>query len=133
MVMPALRWGRIVLGGVIGELLLIAAVIPLYAFGASEAAITVLAVAGSFVAFIPVAWWLARPLSRPMLHGVLMGAAAAAIYVMLTVLGALFVADAPPVPAIYYVGHALKLAGGACGGWLAGRSAAAAAVGPARI
>jgi hypothetical protein len=133
MATSSLRWGRIVLGGVFGELLLIAAVIPMYAGGASESAITVLAVAGSLLAFIPVAWWLARTLPRPILHGVLMGAAAAAIYVTVSVLGGLFVADAPPVPAIYYVGHALKLAGGAIGGWLAGRSAGAAAISSARV
>ena len=70
----SLRWGRILLGGFLAELLLIAAVIPMRALGSSEGAITVAAVAGSFVAFVPIAWWLARPLARPILHGVLMGA-----------------------------------------------------------
>ena len=50
-----------------------------------------------------------------------MGAAAAAIYLLLQVGTALFVANAPAVPLMYYVAHALKLAGGATGGWLAER------------
>jgi hypothetical protein len=121
----ALRWGRIVLGGVLAEVLLIAAVIPMRAAGSSEASITILAVAGSFVVFLPVAYGLGRSLARPVLHGVLMGAVAAAIYLTLQVLGQMFAADPPQVPPIYYLGHALKLAGGATGGWLAARYRAA--------
>ena len=121
----SLRWGRIALGGFIAELLLIFAVIPMRMAGSSEDAITVLAVGGSFLVFIPVAWWLGRSLARPILHGVLMGAFATVIYLVLQVLTTMFAPEPPEVPAIYYVGHALKLAGGAVGGWLAGRSAAA--------
>jgi hypothetical protein len=92
-----------------------------------QSAITVLAVAGSYVAFVPVAWWLSLALARPALHGMLMGAVAAAIYIALSVGAQQFVPDAPPVPLIYYVAHVLKLAGGATGGWLAGRAPAPAA------
>ena len=115
----SLRWGRIVLGGFLAEILLILAVIPVYATGGNQTIITTVAVAGSFLAFIPVAWWLARTTSSPVLHGTLMGAAGAAIYILLTVVGRQFDPNAPPAPWIYYVGHALKLAGGATGGWLA--------------
>lgn len=125
-----LRWGRIVLGGVLAELILIAAVIPLRVVGSSETAITILAVAGSFLAFVPVAWWLARSLARPIVHGVLMGAVAAAIYLVMQVLGQLFAPEPPTVPLIYYVAHVLKLAGGATGGWLAARAAASPATAP---
>ena len=129
----SLRWSRIVAGGVLGELLLIAALIPLYAAGSTDTAITGVGVAGSYVAFVPIAWWLARPLSRPVVHGVLMGAAAAAIYIAVSLGSSLFVADAPPVPPIYYLGHVLKLAGGATGGWLARRSATVPAGVAARL
>jgi hypothetical protein len=54
-----------VLGGFLAESGLIAAVIPLRMAGSTEAAITLVAVAGSFLVFAPVAWWLARPLARP--------------------------------------------------------------------
>jgi hypothetical protein len=120
----SLRWGRIVLGGFLAELLLILAVIPLQAAGAGEGAITSLAVAGSFIAFIPVAWWLGRRLPRPVLHGALMGAFAAAIYTTLFFGGRLYDPTVPPMPLPYYVAHVLKLAGGAVGGWLAQRSTA---------
>ena len=119
MASSSLRWGRIVLGGFLAEILLIIAVIPVYDTGGSQSVLTTVAVAGSFLAFIPVAWWLGRTTPRPVLHGTLMGAAGAAIYIVLTIVGRQLDPNAPPAPWIYYVGHALKLAGGATGGWLA--------------
>src|SRR5687767_862517 len=103
MATSSLRWGRIVLGGLLAELLLIAAVIPLRMAGSSEAAITVLAVAGSFLVFVPVAWWLGRRLTRPLVHGVLMGAVAAALYMIVGALAQQFDPNAPPIPWVYYV------------------------------
>jgi hypothetical protein len=128
----SLRWGRIALGGFLAELLLIVAVIPLQAAGGGESAVTTLAVAGSFVAFVPVAWWLGRRLPRPILHGVLMGAFAAAVYSALYVAGQMFDPAVPAMPPMYYVAHVMKLAGGALGGWLAQRSALTGAGTPAR-
>jgi hypothetical protein len=125
MAASSIRWGRVVLGGFLAELLLIVAVIPLQATGSSQSAISALAVAGSFLAFALVAWWLCRSLARPILHGVLMGVAGAAIYTLVAVVGQLFVPDAPPIPLIYYFAHVLKLVGGATGGWLAKRRAIA--------
>ena len=84
--MSSIRWGRVVLGGVLAEVLLFATVIPIYGLGAGDTAINVVAVAGSFLVLIPIAWWLGRPLARPVLHGVLMGAAAAAIYIAMFVI-----------------------------------------------
>ncbi len=133
MASSAVRWGRVVLGGFLAESGLIAAVIPLRMAGSTEAAITLVAVAGSFLVFAPVAWWLARPLARPILHGALMGGVATAFYLTLTALAQYFVPDTPSAPAIYYVAHALKVAGGAAGGWLAGRAAAASARSTATI
>ena len=121
--MSSLRWGRIVLGGFLAELILILVVIPIRLAGGGDTAITVVAVAGSFIVFVPVAWSLCRSVARPILHGALMGAAAAAIYLLLTLVGKIFVPDAPPAPFIYYVAHVLKVAGGAAGGWLVTRKA----------
>ena len=120
-----IRWGRIVLGGFLAELILVVLVIPIRAFGGPESAVTVVAVAGSFFVFVPVAWWLCRSVAQPVLHGALMGAAAAAIYMLLALFGQFFMPDAPPMPLIYYVAHVLKIAGGAAGGWLALRRAVA--------
>ena len=129
-----LRWGRIVLGGFLAELVLFVPVIAANIAGGGERAVTVVAVAGSYVVFVPVTWWMSRRLARPVLHGTLMGgAAAAAIYTLLAVGGRYFQPDAPPMPFIYYVAHVLKIAGGATGGWLAGRSAASTASTPARL
>jgi hypothetical protein len=122
MASSSLRWGRIVLGGFLAELLLIIAVIPVYAAEAGQTVLNIVAVAGSFVAFVPVAWWLGRTIPRPVLHGVLMGAFAAAVYTLLFLVGTQFDPTTPAMPAIYYVGHLLKLAGGATGGWLATRA-----------
>ena len=119
----SLRWGRIVLGGFLPELALIIAVIPMRMAGSSDNAVNVVAMAGSFLLFVPVAWWLGRSLRRPILHGLLMGVVATAIYLVLQVLATMFAPEPPVVPWFYYVGHALKLAGGAVGGWLAGRPA----------
>ena len=117
----SLRWGRIVLGGFLAELVLFVPVIVANIAGGGERAITIVAVAGSYVVFVPVAWWMSRRLARPVLHGALMGAAAAAIYIVLAVVGRRFNPTAPPMPFIYYVAHVLKIAGGATGGWLAQR------------
>ena len=129
----SLRWGRIVLGGFLAELILIVLVIPVRLAGGSDQALTTVAVAGSYVVFVPVAWWMGRSLARPILHGALMGATAAAIYMLLAVAGRYFQPTAPPMPFIYYVAHVLKIAGGATGGWLAGRAAAPTASAQARL
>ena len=126
MAKSSLRWGRVVLGGFLAELLLIIAVIPVYATEAGQTVLNIVAVAGSFAAFVPVAWWLGQTIPRPVLHGVLMGAFAAVVYTLMFVVGKQFDPATPPMPAIYYVGHLLKLAGGAIGGWLATRATARA-------
>ena len=113
------------LGGFLAELLLIVAVIPLQATGSGQTAISVLAVVGSFLAFALVAWSLCRSLARPILHGVLMGVAGAAIYTLIGEVARLFVPDTPPIPLIYYFAHLLKLVGGAAGARLAQRRAIA--------
>ena len=123
MAKTSLRWGRIVLGGFLAELLLVVAVIPVRAAGGGEDAVTIIAVVGSFVAFVPVAWWLGRRLPRPVLHGVLMGAFAAAVYTASFFVGRMFDPTIPAMPLLYYVAHVMKLAGGALGGRLAQRSA----------
>ena len=118
----ALRWGRILLGGFLVELVLILLVIPLRAFGGSEDAVTVLAVGGSFVVAAAIAAWLCRAVGRPIAHGVLIGVCGAAIYLALQVVSLVFAPTPTEVPLIYYFAHVLKVTGGAFGGWWAARA-----------
>jgi len=69
---------------------------------------------GSFITCFLGALWVCRRIeSHFILHGTLVGVVAALIYVALT--------RAQPEPLAYVVAHALKLAGGACGGFVAQR------------
>ncbi|MEO8465047.1 MAG: hypothetical protein ABI640_06870 [Gammaproteobacteria bacterium] len=119
----SIRWGRVALGAFLAELILVVFVIPIRALGGPESAVTVVAVAGSFFVFVPVAWWLFRSAPRPVLQGALMGATAVLLYTLLGLVGQYFAPDSPPIPLIYYVAHVLKVAGGAAGGWFALRRA----------
>ena len=103
-----IRWGRIVIGAVLLELVLIAAAVPLLGFvanpfapGAENASgnytIFFVAVAAAcFVVGALVGWWVARPLlSQFVLHGALTGIVATAIY--------LAICSIPPttIPAVF--------------------------------
>jgi putative membrane protein (TIGR04086 family) len=63
--------------------------------------------------FLGALWVCRRIESHFILHGTLVGVVAALIYVVLT--------RAQPEPLAYIVAHALKLLGGACGGFVSQR------------
>jgi Sec-independent protein secretion pathway component TatC len=103
-----IRWGRILIGAVLLELVLIAAAVPLLGFvakplapGAENASgnytIFFVAVAAAcFVVGALMGWWVARPLlSQFVLHGALTGIVATAIY--------LAICSIPPttIPAVF--------------------------------
>ena len=88
-----IRWGRIVIGAVLLEAVLIVAAIPLLGFVANPLAPGAQSASGDYtIFFVSVAvacfvvgalagWWVARPLSSQfMLHGALTGIVATAIY-----------------------------------------------------
>ena len=88
-----IRWGRIVIGAVLLEAVLIVAAIPLLGFVANPLAPGAQNASGDYTIFfvsVTVAcfvvgalagWWVARPLSSQfMLHGALTGIVATAIY-----------------------------------------------------
>src|ERR1700678_4679999 len=106
-----IHWGRILLGGLLAEVALILAIVPLgIRLGVNFLQYT--APPGSFITCFLAALWVCRRIeSRFILHGTLVGVVAALIYVVLT--------RAQPEPFAYIVAHALKLAGGACGGFIA--------------
>jgi putative membrane protein (TIGR04086 family) len=105
------HWGRILIGGLLAEVALILAIVPLgLRFGDNFLHYT--APPGSFITCFLGALWVCRRIeSRFVLHGTLVGVVAALIYVGLT--------RGQPEPFAYLVAHALKLAGGACGGVVA--------------
>ena len=108
-----IHWGRIVLGGLLAEVALMIAIVPL-GLRLGESFLHYTAPPGSFVTCLLGALWVGRRIeSRFILHGTLVGVVAALIYVGLT--------RAQPEPFAYLVAHALKLVGGACGGFIAQR------------
>ena len=113
-VVGKMHWIRILVGGFLAEALLIVAVLPV-AMKWGQQPLLYLAPAGSLVLCCVFGWWVARGVeSRFTLHGLLVGVVAMLIYLALTRL--------QPEPWAYVVAHALKLAGGAAGGWIAARS-----------
>ena len=108
-----IHWGRILLGGLLAEVALIIAIVPL-GLRLGESFLHYTAPPGSAITcFLGALWVCRRVESRFSLHGTLVGVVAALIYVGLT--------RAQPEPLVYIVAHALKLAGGASGGFVAGR------------
>jgi putative membrane protein (TIGR04086 family) len=108
-----MRWGRILLGGVLAEGALILAIVPL-GLRLGENFLHYTAPPGSFITcFLGALWVCRRVEARFILQGTLVGVVAALIYVALT--------RAQPEPPAYILAHALKLAGGACGGLVAQR------------
>ncbi len=109
-----MHWVRILIGGCLAEAGLILLVIPV-AMKWGHHPLLYLAPAGSLVLCFLFGFWVGRGVkSRFVLHGLLVGAVAMAIYLVLTRLGR--------EPWAYVVAHGLKLVGGASGGWLAGRN-----------
>jgi putative membrane protein (TIGR04086 family) len=108
-----LRWGRIVTAGLLSEIALIIAIVPL-GLRLGDAFLRYAAPPGSFlVCFLGTLWASRKIESRLVLHGVLIGLVAALLYLVLT--------RFRPEPLAYVIAHALKLIGGAAGGYVAER------------
>ena len=108
-----IHWGRILLGGLLAEAALILAIVPL-GLRLGDSFLHYTAPPGSFITCFLGALWVCRRIeSRFLLQGTLVGVVAALLYIALT--------RAQPEPFAYLMAHALKLAGGACGGFVAER------------
>jgi len=108
-----IQWGRILLGGLLAEVALILAIVPL-GLRLGDNFLHYAAPPGSFImCFVGALWACRRIESRFIVHGTLVGVVAALIYVALT--------RAQPEPLAYIAAHGLKLVGGACGGFVAQR------------
>jgi hypothetical protein len=108
-----LRWGRILVGGLVAELLVFAIVFPvLYLFG-QRAFLASILIASAAMPFVFAVWVCRRIESHFVLHGALVGVVAALIYTV--------IAWGQPQPLLYKIAHGLKVLGGAAGGLMASR------------
>ena len=106
-----IRWGRILLGALAIEIVMLAIVVPLGLLVSEQLvyySVPFLAVATAFLA----ALWVCRPLqARFVLHGALVAVTASVMYTALTM-----IPGSPPTPWLYIVSHGLRIAAGAAGG-----------------
>jgi Na+(H+)/acetate symporter ActP len=103
------RWGRAIVGGVAAELAVFAIVFPVLHFFGQTAFLVSILVASAAMPFLLALWVDKRAESQFMLHGLLVGAVAALVY--------LIVAWGQPEPLLYKIAHGLKLVGGLLGGF----------------
>ena len=125
-----MRWLRAILGGILAEMLVLVMILPVaYAVGfdlsAGDAAsvppaLNAAIVVASFVAPLLLTQWVARRLVRQfVLHGLLVGFTAFAVYMIPMTL------SGESQPLVYWVAHAMKILGGLSGGVVAARRFAA--------
>jgi drug/metabolite transporter (DMT)-like permease len=108
-----LRWGWIIVGGVVAGLALMLFV-PIQFLPGGEAALLYLVAPLCVIVTGLVGYWIARKTDDlRLLHGGLVGAVALLIYTALT--------WTEELPAIYWVANYLKIAGGLIGAWVADR------------
>ena len=108
-----IHWIRAMIGGFLAEAAVFVVVIPVLMTAGQHALLFVAPVASLVMCFL-LAIWVGRHLeSRFVLHGILVGVVATVIYVALT--------RAQPEPPAYLLAHALKILGGAAGGFVSAR------------
>ena len=122
--LPGIRWGRVILGGLLIELMLLAVAVPFFAAGQPEI-VSIVIVPATLVAAALFGAWAARGTRRPVLNGTLAGVAALALYVLIAVVGMLAAPEQADLGAAlspaYLASHVCKVLGGTLGGWLVGR------------
>ena len=126
---PAIRWLRVLLAGFLAEVALIVVAIPLYFLPNRTIALNLGIPPASFVVLVAFGYWAARGAPRSqVLNGFLAGLAGVLLYLCLAIGGAAAAHQDPwgTLTPAYLLAHALKLAGGAVGGWLAARRRPAA-------
>ena len=117
--MKNIRWGWVLLGGFLTELIIFLIVIPLSLL-AGQKSLAYSAPPASFAAAFVFALWIGRKTPRPVMHGALLGLAAILIY--------LGISFGQPEPLAYVVAHVLKVLGGCAGGYVVLKRGAATPV-----
>ena len=124
--MRNVRWGWIVLGAFVAEVLGFAVLMGIRVLhGYGPFALDPLSGVGNaaflielFLVFMLAGWWVARGARElVVLNGLLVGVAAVLIYEI----AARGSGQSIPISASYLLAHAVKIAGGGVGGWLAAR------------
>jgi hypothetical protein len=110
-----LRWGRVIVGGISAELVVFAIVFPVLHFFGQTAFLASILAASLAMPFLFALWVCRRVKSHFALHGLLVGAVAILMY--------LIIARGQPEPLLYKIAHGLKLLGGLLGGVIAGQCA----------
>lgn len=113
--MNNVRWGWVLLGGFVAEIIIFGIAIPI-AILLGEESILYTAAPASLVATFICGWWIAakKATHQQVLHGLLVGAVAMIIYIAMSL--------GRPEPLAFVIAHALKLVGGAAGGFLSLRN-----------
>lgn len=107
-----IHWGRVLLGGFLVEVVIFA-LMPVYTRLGEQVPLIAIPPTCLVMTFL-FGLWAGRGVgSRFVLHGFLVGAVAALIYIALTV--------GQPLPLAYKISHGLKLLGGVAGGFVAER------------
>ena len=113
----SLRWGRVLIGAVLMEVVLFAIAAGAYFLPNGQNLLLYVIPPACLVTSLYFGYWAARGAgNRYILHGALVGIIAAVVYIALTWRHTL--------PMAYTVSHFLKIIGGALGGLIAQRRAA---------
>jgi putative membrane protein (TIGR04086 family) len=108
--MKSIRWGWVLLGGLVAELLIFAIAIPIAIFAGERSLLYTAPTASLIATFVCGCVVAKKATQHQMLHGILVGAAAMVIYVAMSL--------GRPEPLAYVIAHALKVVGGAAGGYV---------------
>ena len=108
-----IHWVRVLMGGFLAEVSVFAVVIPLFLLYGQHPLLYAAPAASLVMCFLFALWVGRRVDSHLVLHGILVGVVATLLYVGATL--------ARPEPFAYLVAHALKILGGAAGGFVSGQ------------
>lgn len=113
MALRRIRWGWVLIGGIVAELALMLFV-PIQFLSNGATILATLVIPLCVIATALAGLWIARKAAVAQIaHGALVGTVALAIYVALT--------WGQDLPGVYVVANYLKIVGGAAGGWWAAR------------
>jgi hypothetical protein len=114
--MKDIRWGWVLLGGLLANVAVTAIIVPIAVVDGPER-LGQVAPPASFVGVLLVGWWIARKApQRALLHGLLVGLVAMLLYLPVEL--------SQEVTFAHYLSSVLKVLGGAAGGFIAALRAA---------